>query len=142
MPRIEDAPVVAGSDQAQLLGKAPARCGSILLVDDDPEVRSALADMLRARGHRVIEAENGTHALLELERSDVELMLLDFAMPGMNGAEVAAEALNLRPELRLVFVTGYADSEAIDRAVAGRVHVLKKPVTANELFTVIEQHLP
>lgn len=84
------------------------------------------------------EASNGPHALLELERSSAELMLLDFAMPGMNGAELAAEALALRPDLKLVFVTGYADSEAIDRAVAGRARVLKKPVSASNLFGVIE----
>ena len=107
-------------------------------VGDVPEVRAALADMLRSRGHRVTEASNGPHALLELERSSAELMLLDFAMPGMNGAELAAEALALRPDLKLVFVTGYADSEAIDRAVAGRAQVLKKPVSASDLFGVIE----
>ncbi len=137
LPSIDDEVEVAAVAPLALAA-APARAADILLVDDDPEVRAALADMLRARGHRVTEASNGSHALLELERTPIELMLLDFAMPGMNGAELAAEALALRPDLKLVFVTGYADSEAIDRAVAGRAQVLKKPVGAGDLFGAIE----
>jgi CheY-like chemotaxis protein len=118
-----------------------AATGDILLVDDDPEVRSAVADMLRARGHRVTEASNGPQALLELERSDVSLLVLDFAMPGMNGAEVAAQALELKPEVKLLFLSGYADSEAIDRAVDGRARVLRKPVGAAVLYAAIEAML-
>ena len=138
LPSVDDeADAVAAAAKPAARG-APARVADILRVDDDPEVRAALADMLRSRGHRVTEASNGPHALLELERSSAELMLLDFAMPAMNGAELAAEALALRPDLKLVFVTGYADSEAIDRAVAGRAQVLKKPVSASNLFGVIE----
>jgi DNA-binding NarL/FixJ family response regulator len=89
----------------------------------------------------VTEAANGPQALLELERLDVQLMLLDFAMPGMNGAEVAMQALDLKPEVKLLFLTGFSDSEAIDKAVDGRARVLKKPATAATLFAAIEEML-
>jgi CheY-like chemotaxis protein len=118
-----------------------ARCVEVLLVDDDPEVRQTIADMLRKEGHRVIEAENGPQALLELERSTPALMLLDFAMPGMNGAQLAANALDRNPELKLLFLTGYADSAAIDQAVEGRAQVLRKPVSAAALANAIDKLL-
>lgn len=140
-------PLVSNPSQSRLDGEAEqvataqAATADILLCDDDPEVRLAVADMLRSQGHRVIEAENGPQALLELERSTVSLMVLDFAMPGMNGAQVAEQALELRPGVKLLFLTGYADSQAIDRAVDGRARVLKKPVSAATLSGAIEEML-
>lgn len=113
----------------------------VLLVDDDPEVRQAVADMLRADGHRVIEAENGPQALLELERMTPDLALFDYAMPGMNGAQLAARALEQRPDLKLLFLTGYADSDAIDQAVNGRAEILKKPISAAALAASIKELL-
>ncbi|GAA4009398.1 hypothetical protein GCM10022280_02810 [Sphingomonas swuensis] len=131
-----------GADRDEHSGTdRPVRTTHVLLVDDDPEVRSAVADMLVARGHRVTAAENGAHALLELEREEIGVMLLDFAMPGMNGAEVAARAIELRPGVRLLFLSGYADSQAIDAAVDGRAQVLRKPIGAAALFAAIEDML-
>jgi len=141
LPRIQNAVQEAEGADASAIPAKPTTTADILLVDDDPEVRSAVADMLRVRGHRVTEAVDGPQALRELERTDINLLLLDFAMPGMNGAEVAAQALALRPAVRLLFLTGYADSEAIDQAVDGRAEVLKKPVTATVLFEAIARML-
>ena len=106
---------------------------NILLVDDDPEVRGALADLLTEAGHQVRVASGGEEALAMLGEEETDLLLLDFAMPGMNGAEVATRALDRQPELKLLFITGYADSAAIDAAVDGRSRVRKKPVSAAEL---------
>lgn len=140
-------PAIESKDDSGLLHEVSelvpteVKAADILLVDDDPEVRSAVADMLRSHGHRVTEATNGPHALLELERTNVGLMVLDFAMPGMNGAEVAVQALERNPGIKLLFLTGYSDSEAIDRAVQGRARVLKKPVSAASLHAAIEAML-
>mgnify|MGYP002777013821 CR=1 FL=1 len=141
LPRVDSAAASAPVESSEPQAGAAAIAADILLCDDDPEVRSAVADMLRSHGHRVIEAANGPQALLELERSVVSLMVLDFAMPNMNGAEVASQALELRPGVKLLFLTGYADSEAIDQAVDGRAKVLKKPVTAAALTAAIEDML-
>ena len=113
----------------------------VLLVDDDREVRQAVADMLRGSGHRVTEAENGPQALLLLEQQTPDLMLLDYAMPGMNGAQLAATILDRMPDMKLLFLTGYADSAAIDEAVRGRARILKKPVGAAALAAAIEDLL-
>jgi signal transduction histidine kinase len=141
LPAVAGSPVGEGKAMDADLAAVSAKTGNILLVDDDPEVRSAVADMLRSHGHVVTEASNGPQALLELERTEVGLLVLDFAMPGMDGAEVASQALELKPDLKLLFLTGYADSEAIDRAVDGRARVLKKPVTAGTLRQAIEAML-
>lgn len=113
----------------------------ILLVDDDPEVRKTLADFLTETGHRCRVVDNGPDALALLEHHHPQLLLLDFAMPGMNGAEVATRALQLRPDLKLLFITGYSDSDAIDKAVDGRARVLKKPVSAAQLAAAIREML-
>lgn len=125
-----------GSDDVSSLPAAGAPSCDILLVDDDPEVRDTLADLLTEAGHRVRVATGGNEALAMLG-NDTDLLLLDFAMPGMNGAEVATRALDLQPGLKLLFITGYADSDAIDQAVDGRAEVLKKPVGAAALAEAI-----
>ncbi|WP_310538573.1 response regulator [Phenylobacterium sp.] len=104
----------------------------VLLVDDDSAVREITAGMLDELGYCVVEAGSGGAALETLQqRPDIDLMLLDFAMPGMNGAEVAREAITRRPHLPIVFVTGYADVDAL--AHAGEAGVIQKPFEDHEL---------
>jgi CheY-like chemotaxis protein len=141
LPRVEASDPPKEQEQGRGLAPASDRPLDILLVDDDPEVRQAIADILRGRGHLVTEAENGPQALLELERSTPALMLLDYAMPGMNGAQLAARALDLQPDLKLLFLTGYSDSAAIDEAVDGGARILKKPVSASGLAAAIDELL-
>lgn len=113
----------------------------ILLVDDDDEVREALADLLVSDGHACEQVRSAAEALEAFERKTFDLLLLDFAMPGMNGAELAFEARKLRPEVKLLFITGFADSEAIDRAVGGNARVLKKPVSSAQLAEAVRSLL-
>jgi CheY-like chemotaxis protein len=84
----------------------------ILLVDDDAEVRAVTAAYLNEMGHRVVEAADGASAL-DILRTDAELDLLiaDFAMPGMTGLELAEKARQQQPDLGILLVTGYADPE-------------------------------
>ena len=80
----------------------------------------------------MIEAGSGGAALEILDRDDeIDLMVLDFAMPGMNGAEVAREARARRPQLPILFVTGYADTAALPEP--GEEGVLRKPFREEEL---------
>jgi signal transduction histidine kinase len=104
----------------------------VLLVDDDSAVREITATLLAELGYAVVEAGSGGAALDTLQRRpDVDLMLLDFAMPGMNGAEVAREAHARRPDLPIIFVTGYADAEAL--AHADERAVILKPFDDHDL---------
>jgi CheY-like chemotaxis protein len=114
--------------------------GTILVVDDDGDVRAFIAEALAERGHRVIEAEDGTAALALLAVKAVDLMIVDFAMPGLNGAEVATRALRLRPGQKLLFVTGFADAAAIESAAPG-APVLRKPFAAQQLVTAVGESL-
>jgi CheY-like chemotaxis protein len=111
---------------------ASARGGSILLVDDDEGVRETTAMMLRDLGFKVIEAGSGGAALEILDtRRKIDLLLLDFAMPGMNGAEVARAAQAKRPNLPILFVTGYADLSAITHIAEHQL--IRKPFQEAEL---------
>ncbi|WP_377810290.1 PAS domain-containing protein [Azospirillum sp. A29] len=105
----------------------------ILVVDDDPDVRQFLVESLDELGFAVTQAEDGSAGLTELERSTPDLMILDFAMPGLNGAEVAKRAQASRPGMPIIFVTGFADSEALEEVVGGNIPVLRKPFQIDEL---------
>jgi PAS domain S-box-containing protein len=105
----------------------------VLVVDDDTPVREITASMLRTMGAAVTEAGSGTVALemLDAGARDFDLMVVDFAMPGMNGAELAAIAAEKWPKLPVLFVTGYADLSAISSVSEDRI--VQKPFRGGEL---------
>ena len=108
----------------------------ILLVDDDQSVREITALLLQDMGHSVLEAASGGVALDLLEREpNIDLMLVDFAMPGMNGAEVAQQARDEQPNLPILFVTGFADRAAL--AGVSEAHIISKPFVGDELAAKI-----
>lgn len=99
---------------------------TVLVLDDDDHVRAVTAQELRDAGATVIEAADGASGLIELRSAaTIDAAVVDFAMPGMNGAEFAAHARGLDPHLPVLFVTGYADLEAL--AHAGEDRVIQKP---------------
>jgi CheY-like chemotaxis protein len=112
----------------------------VLVVDDDSLVRRFITESLRSLGYRVDAFDNGESALEFLKASSVDLLVVDFAMPGMNGAEVARDAQALRPGLRVLIVSGYADSAALDTAL-GSARQLRKPFDLNELGTAVAETL-
>lgn len=80
----------------------------VLVVDDEELVRMMAVDLFEELGCEVIEAASATEALAKLDaRPDVSLMFTDCRMPGMSGPELASKAAQLRPDLRIVLVTGY-----------------------------------
>jgi signal transduction histidine kinase len=113
---------------------------SILVVDDDRLVRRFMADSLRALEYDVLEADGGPAALAILAARTVDLLLIDFAMPGMNGAEVARAALVKQPQLRVLMVSGYADSAVVEAAL-GSMPQLRKPFDLAELGAAVAQTL-
>jgi len=104
----------------------------VLVVDDDEAVRQITAGMLRDLGYGVMEAGSGGAALDAVDNvPDIDIVLLDFAMPGMNGAEVAREIAFRRPELPIVFATGYADTAVLTEI--GDDCIVYKPFMEDEL---------
>ena len=120
---------------APLAARAPG--SRLLLVDDDPAVRAVSADMLRGIGCTVVEADCGAAALDILDALDraggpqFDLLVLDFAMPGMNGAELAGHVRARWPDLPVLFVTGFADLTAI--AEVSEDAIVQKPFRGDEL---------
>ena len=116
---------------------AAERALSVLVVDDDANLRGVLVETLDSLGYRVLEAEDGPAGLAVLERELPDLLMLDFAMPGMNGAEVARHALARHPDLPIMFATGYADIEAINDVAGPQALVLRKPFRVSELQAML-----
>ena len=88
----------------------PARRGTLLLVDDDPLVLASTAAMLEDLGHRVVEAASGAEALDRLrDGAAIDLVITDYAMPGMTGLQLAEALRRLRPGLPVLLATGYAE---------------------------------
>jgi PAS domain S-box-containing protein len=140
LPRTEEALAnAAEAGPTALAGAAEAR--TILVVDDDPDLRRVLADSLDALGYRVFEAEDGPAALAMLEHVEPDLMMVDFAMPGMNGAEVAAAARARRSGLPIIFASGYAETEAIEKVAGTDALVLRKPFRMDELQAMMTEAL-
>jgi CheY-like chemotaxis protein len=106
----------------------------ILLVDDDHAVREVTSTTLRDLGYSVVEAGSGGAALDILAREPtIDLLIIDFAMPGMSGAEVARQARAKRPTLPILFITGFADRAAL--AGVSETHIVGKPFVNDELAT-------
>lgn len=125
--------------------ESPAASGrslNILLVDDDPEVREVAQSMLEALGHQVRSAAGGREALALIQEQPPELAILDFAMPEMNGAELAIRLRANLPQLPVIFATGYAETDSIRNAVGGAAPLIAKPFTLGSLSEIISKAIP
>ncbi|WP_280711739.1 response regulator [Bradyrhizobium sp. BR13661] len=107
----------------------------ILIVDGDPDLRRAVAPSLKSLGYHVMEAKNGPD-----RRSRARPNFGRFASPGMNGAEVAKVMRETRPNVAIVFASGYIDTAAIERAAANSA-VLRKPFRMDELHAGLTEAL-
>ena len=118
-------PVLETSESADPGAPTPVATRTVLVVDDDSAVREVTLLMLEDLGYRVVEAASGGAALELLEQHpEIALLVADFAMPGMNGAELARVVLQRRPTLPIIFVTGYADLAALGSLKAD---IIQKP---------------
>jgi signal transduction histidine kinase/DNA-binding response OmpR family regulator len=133
---IED--VVAGDIVPDLSGKE-----TVLVVEDDPNVREYTAELLRDLGYRVVEAENGPSALRHVEHNDpVDLLFTDIGLPGMNGRELADEVRRRRPDTKVLYATGYARNTVVHHGrLDPGVQLIAKPFTYAELASKIRSVL-
>jgi CheY-like chemotaxis protein len=139
LPPAKGVAQVLPSDAA-VLAPAPHSGAVILLVDDDNAVRDVTATYLRELGYQVLEAGSGGAALEVLGSSAaVDLLLLDYAMPGMNGAELSRRARGRRPMLPVLFVTGFAEQDAF-KGISER-DIVRKPINVQELSTKLRASL-
>lgn len=138
------------AEAARLAAEAvPARGGAahratVLVVDDEPAIRMLVTDVLADLGLDALEAADGASALA-IVRGDrgIDLLVSDVGLPGgMNGRQLADAARTLRPELKVLFITGYAETAAADRAaLAPGMSVMTKPFGLGALATRIREML-
>ena len=113
----------------------------ILVVDDDEAVRTTTAALLAQIGYDVYEASNGDEALDALDCDPpVDVLLTDVVMPGMSGPELARRARMNRPDLPVVFISGYSDPESLS-GVEVFAHLVRKPARPDVLIAAIERAL-
>jgi PAS domain S-box-containing protein len=138
LPSTIDAPVHAAVAAGVAAGIDGLR---ILLVDDDEAVRTVIGEQLRDVGADVEIAGSGEAALEIGSRVDAtfDVILSDFAMPGMNGLDTIRAVREMRPSIRAVLMTGYADDEVLD-AHDDRTVLVRKPITLNDLVAVLADH--
>lgn len=108
--------------------------GTVLLVEDEPMVRSVAERALTRHGYEVITADNGEEALEILNRGEtIDLLISDVVMPGMDGPTMVREARKTRPDLKILFMSGYAEEQLRKSIDIEDVNFLAKPFSVTEL---------
>jgi CheY-like chemotaxis protein len=113
---------------------------SILVVEDDATVRDLVSRMLSDKGFSVLTAGSAYEGLQVVKQRPVDLLFTDIIMPGMDGVQLAKEARRLRPGLKVLFATGYAQL-ATTRDAVRHGQVLYKPLREPEVVQAVEQLL-
>ena len=121
---------------------------TILIVEDDERVHTYVTRLIESLGYRVLSARNGLDAL-EILRQDtpVDLLFTDVVMPGgMQGPKLVAEARRLRPELKVLYTSGYPDHSVLRKGLDAGIEQLSKPYRRHDLAAklrkVLDAHAP
>jgi CheY-like chemotaxis protein len=141
--KIDASAVTQSQAKAEKRDTLPGGAERVLVVEDDPRVRRVAVARLIATGYEVVEAGDA-HAALDLLRNnpDISLLFTDIVMPGgMTGDELAKEARILRPDLKILFTSGYTEPTLGGREFVVSGSWLKKPYTARELAIRIRELL-
>lgn len=134
----------ATEEKPAAISIARANGETILVVEDDADVRSSVVEILGELGYRVIEARDGLSALRELDAYlETRLLLTDVGLPGgMNGRQLADEALRRRPGLKVLFASGYARNAIVHHGrLDPGVELIMKPFTYAELAAKVRRVL-
>jgi CheY-like chemotaxis protein len=137
-----DAP--AEEAEPSLQPATPGAQGTVLLVEDEVSLRELAAEMLDIMGYSVLAAGSGPEALAvaEAHGGRIDLLLTDVVMPGMNGRELADRLLAVRPETRVVFMSGYtAGTRGLHGLLNAGTLLLEKPFTQSRLASMVREAL-
>jgi GAF domain-containing protein/CheY-like chemotaxis protein len=134
---LEHSPVAVREDSASA---GPLRSIRCLVVDDEPTVRTVLADVLTAAGHQVVEAADGLEAIDRFRAEPFDLVLTDLAMPRVSGWQVARAAKRIAPGVPVFLVTGFGvELSAEERRANGVDAVLVKPLQIQEILDAVAE---
>jgi len=116
---------------------------TILVVDDEPEVRKLVTAMLTRNGYRILTADTGENAVrLFRNNPGVELLLTDVVAPGMSGPMIADEIAALKPDIKVLFMSGYDGTQVVQRYVVEKNYsLLIKPFTMEQLEKKVRETL-
>jgi CheY-like chemotaxis protein len=108
---------------------------TVLVVEDEPVVRGVILEILHDQGYRTLEAADGPSGLRILRKDKrIDLLITDVGLPGMNGRQLADQARETRPDLKILFITGYAESVAIaDGFLQPGMEMITKPFDLDNL---------
>ena len=146
LPKASSAVVQAKVESQREAGAAQPDSGKrsvILVVEDEASIRQMVVDALSERGHVVIEAGNGDDGLMILQQHpEIDLIFTDVRMPGrIDGAALAREAKRLRPDIKVLFATGYAADTLRDDGEVEMSRILKKPYRPSHVTQLVEEEL-
>ena len=124
--------------------KTAATGKTVLVLDDEPDVRKLVSAMLTSTGYTVLTADNGENAIqiFKKRKQPIDLLLLDVVSPGLPGPVVAERLAGLQPGLRVLFMSGYDATSVVRRYVVEKgFALLKKPFTPDELAKKVREVL-
>ncbi len=123
-----------------ILRKEESGQPTVLVVDDDPALQSLFKQFLKKAGFSRIVVGSGAEAMTHVEKQSFDLVFLDLKLPDIAGDELYANIKELHPDLPIVIITGYPDSEMLTKILAkGPVTVIKKPVEFDQLNQTVRQ---
>jgi two-component system, cell cycle sensor histidine kinase and response regulator CckA len=144
LPEVQD-PVLPGREAERALPVDEREGGTILVAEDEDAVRALTVRILRKRGYQVLEARDGRNAL-DIAREydgDISLLVTDVIMPHMGGRELSERLAEIRPDIKILFMSGYTDDQLLQRGVlqSGSGNFLEKPFTPDALASKVREVL-
>ena len=116
---------------------------NIFIVDDDTDFAESLADIFELEGHKCELAHDGETAIKRLRESDYDLTFMDVKLPGKNGVESFLDIRKMKPDARVIMMTGYSVEELLDQATEnGAWGILHKPLNTDEVLEIIKKTVP
>ena len=115
---------------------------TILIVDDEAKIRNILQDILELEGYQVLQAKDGHGAIEEIEKRNIQLVLLDLKLPGLNGIEVLRRSMELKPDLPVIIISGHGTVKtAVEATKLGAYDFIEKPLEAQRILITIRNAL-
>ncbi len=144
LPRVTETGEYTTTAASILPSKAPHRVETVLLVEDEPNLRRMACQYLQMQGYKVLEAADGAAAvhICVAHNGSIDLLLTDVVMPGMNGRELAKRIVSLRPATKVLYMTGYAENAIVHNGTLDPgINLLQKPFNLQSLKLKVREVL-